>query len=245
MAGSKEKIALLRAALSLTDPVGTRVGLGHKRLDACLAGGLKRGALHEVFATVSHEAAATGFAAALAVRLGGPVLWVRQDYSGLEHGELAATGLFELGLDPARLILLRAPDAAAALRGAADALTCSALGSVVIELVGEPKLLDLVAYRKLALGAQQGGVTVLLLRFSAQPGIGVAETRWLVRSAPSRNDEDWGHPCFDVELQRNRHGQGGHWLMEWSCDDGMFRPTDHGAVVPAPADRSSAPALVA
>ncbi len=245
MTASKEKIAFLRAALAPTGPPESRIALGFKRLDDCLAGGLKRGAVHEVFATASHEAAATGFAAALAIRLNGPVLWIRQDYSGLEHGELAATGLFELGLDPARLILLRVPDAAGALKAAADALTCGALAAAVIELVGEPKLLDLVAYRRLALWAQQSGVTALLLRFSAQPGIGVAETRWLVRAAPSGSEEDWGRPVFDVELQRNRHGPGGHWIMEWSCDDGVFRPTHSGAVVSAPADRPAAAAMVA
>jgi protein ImuA len=210
-----------------------------------LGGGLKRGALHEVFASSSHEATASGFILALAIRLGGPVLWIRQDYAALEHGELAATGVLELGLDPSRLVLLRVPDVAGALRAASDALTCPALGAVVIELIGEPKLLDLVAYRRLALGAGQSGVTALLLRFSAEPGFGVAETRWLVRAAPSGHEDDWGRPVFDVELQRNRHGPGGHWVMEWSCDDGVFRQADRGAVVSAPADRPAATAMVA
>lgn len=245
MSGRKEKIASLRAALAPAGPGETRIPLGIGRLDGCLAGGLKRGALHEIFATVSHEVAGAGFAAALAVRLGGPLLWIRQDYAGLEHGELAATGLLEMGLDPSRLVLLRTPDMAGALKAAADALTCSALGALVIELIGESKLLDLVAYRKLALSAQQSGVTALLLRFSAQPGIGVAETRWLIRAGPSGGEDDWGRPLFDVELQRNRHGPGGHWVIEWSCDDGVFRPANPGAVVSAPADRPAPAALVA
>ncbi len=243
MIGAKEKIAFLRAATA--GPPEIRIPLGVNRVDVCLAGGLKRGAVHEVFAAVSHEGAATAFVAACAIRLDGPVLWIRQDYAGLEHGELAATGLFELGLDPARLILLRVPDAVGALRAASDALTCPALAAVVIELIGEPKLLDLVAYRRLALGAGQSGVTALLLRFSASPRFGVAETRWLVRAASSGEGDDWGRPVFDVELQRNRHGPGGHWVMEWSCDDGVFRPADSGAVVSAPADRPSATAMVA
>jgi protein ImuA len=245
MTGSKEKIALLRAALAPVGPPEVRVPLGPTRIDSCLAGGVKRGALHEVFASPSHEGAATGFTVALTIRLDGPVLWIRQDYAGLEHGELAATGLFELGLDPSRLVLLRVPDAAGALRAASDALTCPALGAVVIELIGEPKLLDLVAYRRLALGAGQSGVTALLLRFSAVPSFGVAETRWLVRAAPSGLEDDWGRPIFDVELQRNRHGPGGHWVIEWSCDDGVFHPADCGAVVSAPADRPAATAMVA
>jgi len=239
MSAASEKIAVLRATLAKTGPLETRVPLGHAGADAALGGGLKRGGLHEVFATVSHEAAATGFAAGLAARLSDDRhwLWIRQDYSALEHGEPAATGFLELGLDPARLLALHVPDAAGALRAASDALACAALGAVVIELAGQPRQLDLVAHRRLALGAGESGVAALLLRFCAMPEVGVAETRWLVRAAPSGEEEDWGRPRFDVELARNRHGPQGRWVMEWSCDDGFFRPADSGAVVSAPADR--------
>jgi len=245
MSAAHPKIALLRAALATSGSPEIRIPLGHLGVDACLNGGLKRGVLHEVFAAVSHEAAASGFAAALAARVGGPLLWIRQDYAGLEHGELAATGLLELGLDPARVVLLRVSDVAGALRAASDGLTCAALGTVVVEIAGSPKLLDLVAHRRLALGAAGHGVTALLLRFGAEPGIGVAETRWLVRAAPSGQDENWGRPVFAVTLARNRHGALGEWVMEWSCDDGEFRPADHGAVVSASADRPAQAAMVA
>lgn len=257
MSGTNPKIALLRAVLST--PSGRRVALGVPRLDNVLSGGLMRGALHEVFAVPSHEGAAAGFVTGLVVRLGGAVLWIRQDYAALEYGELAATGLDELGLDPARVLLLRVPDTAGALRAAADALRCDALGAVVIELVGTSKRLDLVAYRRLALAAGASGVTVLLLRFSASSGIGGVETRWLVRSGPSSekgrssregqsseigmSGGDWGQPVFDLELQRNRHGPAGRWIVEWRCDDGVFRPPDRGAVVLASAGRPSEAAL--
>ena len=241
MTGTKEKIATLRAVLAPTGGAQRRVSLG--RPDGVLAGGLRRGALHEVFAPPSHEAAATGFVAGLVMRLGGPVLWIAQDYTLLEHGVQAATGLLELGLDPARLILLRVPDVASALRAAMDGLSCAALGVVVIELTGESKLLDLVAYRKLTLAAGESGVTVLLLRFSAQPSIGVAETRWQVRAQLSGPSGKWGKPVFAVELQRNRAGPGGFWVLEWSCDDGIFRSADRGAVVSASGERSAATAL--
>jgi len=239
----------LKIAFFCNHPLpGKREFLGVPRLDGALGGGLRRGALHEVFAVPSHEAAAAGFVAGLAVRLGGPLLWIRQDYAGLEFGELAATGLFEFGLDPARLLLLRVPDVAAALKAAADALCCAALGAVVIELAGPSRLLDLTAYRRLSLAAGTSGVTALLLRLAAEPGAGGAETRWLVRAAPSGDwagdDDDWGRPVFAVDLQRNRHGPAGHWIVEWSCDDGVFRPADCGAVVSASGDRSFAPAMV-
>ena len=245
--GTKDKLATLRAVLAPTGRAQRRVPLGPSRVDGVLAGGLRRGALHEVFAPASHEVAATGFVVGLAARLGGPVLWVTQDYSLLEHGTQAATGLLELGLDPARLILLRVPDVASALRAAMDGLSCTALGVVVIELSGESKILDLVAYRKLVLGAGESGVTVLLLRFSARPSIGVAETRWQIQATSSETEEHWGQPVFAVELQRNRAGPGGCWILEWSCDDGLFRgasrSADSGAVVSASGDRSPAAAL--
>jgi len=245
MSATREKIAFLRAVLAQAEPPEIRVPLGHPAADACLNGGLKRGALHEVFAGATHEASASGFAAGLAARVGGPLFWIRQDYAALEHGELAATGFLELGIDPSRLLLLRVPDVAGALRAACDALTCGALGTLVIEIVGAPKLLDLVAHRRLALGAAESGVTALLLRFGAEPDIGVAETRWIVRAAPSGEDGNWGRPVFAAELARNRHGPPGQWVMEWSCDDGEFRPADSGAVVRAPADRPSPAAMVA
>src|SRR6185503_5417159 len=111
-----EKIAVLRASLARPglEEAFIRIPLGHRAADLCLKGGLKRGALHEVFAAIGHEAAATGFTAGLAARLGldKRLLWIRQDFSAFEFGELSATGLLEFGIDPARLLLLCVPDAA-------------------------------------------------------------------------------------------------------------------------------------
>ena len=45
------------------------------------------------------------------------------DFALLEQGEISALGFLELGLDPTRFLLLRAPDAVCVLRAAADALT--------------------------------------------------------------------------------------------------------------------------
>ena len=56
---------------------------------------------------------------------------------------------------------MRAADVDTALRTAADALACDALGAVVLEVWGEARQLDLVASRKLTLAAQASGVTGL------------------------------------------------------------------------------------
>ena len=95
MSDTAAKIAALRASFikSELEAPGThaRVPLGYDEVDACLHGGLRRGALHEIFAEGGHEAAATGFAAALSFRVAAEkrVLWIRQDFSAIECGELA------------------------------------------------------------------------------------------------------------------------------------------------------------
>ncbi|HEY3638657.1 MAG TPA: hypothetical protein VGK90_10950 [Rhizomicrobium sp.] len=243
-----EKITFLRSTLvraGLEDThAQARVALGHAQADACLHGGLPKGILHEVFpASGGDEAVAAGFVAVLAARAaqGKHLFWLRPDFAALEHGELSATGLLELGLDPDRFLLLRAPDTASVLRAGFDALSCTALGALIIEIPGTPRILDLSASRRLVLSATQSGVTVFLLRLDAQAEPSAAETRWLVRAARSQtNKKDWGYPRFDAELARNRHGRTGHWVMEWNCDECLFRAADFGAVVSTAADRSAA-----
>ena len=225
----------------------TRVPLGHAGADDTLGGGLPKGTLHEVFALdSSHGAAATGFAAGLGSRLGGgkPLLWVRQDFSALEFGELHGAGLFDLGLDPDAVILVRAANAAQVLKAAAEGLACAALGAVIAEIPAEPKLLDLVASRRLAFAAAQKNVTAILVRLAAEPDASAAETRWAVRAARSLDDDDWGTAMFEAELLRNRHGRTGAWVMEWNSDDGIFREpgsaAHSGGMAAAAADRPPA-----
>ena len=238
-----ENLAALKSFLDKPrlDEAPVRTPLGHNEADFCLKGGLQHGVLHEVFAVIGHEAAATGFAAGLAARVAADKhsLWIKQDFSAHEFGELSATGLLEFGLDPARLLLLSVANANDGLRAAHDALSCAALGAVVIEIPGNPKVLDLVASRRLTLAATQKSVTAFLLRFNALPDTSTAETRWLVRAASSpKSEEDWGYPFFEIDLVRNRHGKTGHWFMEWNCNECVFQnvTADHGALVSASAN---------
>ncbi len=227
------------------DPIPSPKGadLGFAPADERL-GGLKLGALHEVFGGDARQsAAATGFAAALAIcaSKARPILWVRQDFGALENGELFGSGLNELGLAPEHLILVRAPNAMDVLRVAADALVCGGLGALVAEVMGEPKVLDLTASRRLVLGATRKNVTAFLLRLNAEPDASAAETRWIVRAAPSdKQEEAWGRPRFSVALARNRHGGTGEWVMEWDRDHACFRgpgTADSGTVAATSADR--------
>ena len=245
-------LATLRGSIArIENPDATapeRVTLGHGGVDAALGGGLARGAVHEVFAEGRQSAAATGFVAGLVRRLGArPLLWVRQDFAELEAGALSMSGWRELGLDPRLMVSVRAPDVEAALRTTADALACDALGAVVMEIWGETHRLDLVASRKLTLAARMSGVTGVLLRPAAVPQPSSAETRWMVRAAHSPPDtawsdkiwRAWGAPVLDAQLVRNRHGPTGQWIMEWKCDECLFREaTAHPQpVAAAAADR--------
>jgi protein ImuA len=227
-----------------------RVRLGHADADATLQGGLAVGAMHEVFAEGRQSAVATGFVAGLAGRVTArrPLVWVRQDFAETESGALSMSGLAELGLDPRLVVTVRAADVDIALRTAADALACDAVGVVVLEVWGEARPLDLVASRKLTLAAQTSGVTGLLLRVAAEPQPSTAETRWIVRAAdsppaaapmPAAAWNAWGAPVFDAQLVRNRHGPVGRWIMEWKCDECLFsKPAAYPQpVAAAPAHR--------
>ena len=225
LAGLRGSIARIESDVAAT--AADRVMLGHGLADAALGGGLARGAVHEIFAEGRQSAAATGFVAGLARRVSArrPLLWVRQDFAEQESGALSMSGFNELGLDPRRVVSVRAPDVESALRTTADALACDALGAVVLEVWGEVRQLDLVASRKLTLAAQASGVTALLLRLAAAPQPSTAETRWIVRAAhspPTAPWHAWGAPAFDAELVRNRHGPVGRWIMEWKCDECLF-----------------------
>ncbi|SKA29519.1 ImuA family protein [Consotaella salsifontis] len=225
-----------------------RVALGPVDLDRRLGGGLARGTVHEVRAgRPADGTAAAGFALGAALRLAPrrPLLWVRQDFLDAETGGLYAPGLAEFGCDPARLVLVRVRDGAAALRAGLDGARSPALGAMLLAFWGEPKAFDLSASRRLSLAAEASGVSVLLLRLAAEPAPSAAETRWRVEASPSRALEAGapGPPAFTVTLERQRGGMnGGPWHMEWNRERDCFEersvePALSRPVVPVPLDR--------
>jgi len=242
-------LASLRGSIERIESHGdmhalNKIALGHRSADTMLRGGLALSAVHEVFAEGHQGAAATGFIAGIAGRLGQrrPLVWVRQDFAELESGALSPHGLAELGLDPRLLVTVRAQDTDAALRTAADALACDALGAVVLHLVARVSKRRFVRVRKLTLASQASGVAALLLRVAAEPRPSTAETRWIVRAArspPGSPWDAWGAPVFDAQLVRHRHGPVGRWIMEWKCDECQFsEPSSYPQpVAAAPAHR--------
>jgi protein ImuA len=224
------------------------VPTGHAGLDSALGGGLARGRLHELVGRKAADTAATiGFAAALACRVWGPVVWLREAQAE-RRLRLHGPGLAELGLDPGRLVLGLLPDADAVLRAAADVLRCPDVGLAVIELWGQPRHLGLSATRRFQLAAEESGATALLVRIAAEATPSAATSRLMVEAAASLPlpADAPGQPGFGVELMRHRGGGRGRWTMAWHRDGGGFRDNGGaalpGAVVPASADRPAAAA---
>jgi protein ImuA len=241
MADSSPSLSVLRRRISHIEqhrPIteGVQISTGQEGIDSAIGGGITRGCLHELFALDPDDAGSvTGFAAMLALRLGGGILWLRQEAVQKASGRLHAAGLLEIGLDPARVIVAVLPDPVSVLRAAADVVRCPDVGVAVVELWQRPPALDLTASRRLALAAEASGVTVLLLRVDAEPTPSAAQTRWAVRAAASAPLEANapGYPTLEIELLRQRgRPAGGCWQVEWDRESAVFRPADRNADAP-------------
>lgn len=238
----RDGTALLSAHLSMPERATWARGdaegcvpLGAPALDTALGGGLARGRLHEVFArSPADSVAAAGFSAMLAIRVPGEIIWLRQARTA--RSVPYPPGLAEIGLDPARLVLVTLPDVTALLRAAADAVRCPGVGVVMVSVAGNPRLLDLTATRRLALAAERTGATVLLTRVAAKENPSAARTRWRVAAAPSAPLAGMapgaplagmapGAPTLRLELPRRRGGPpAGPWVMEWDRAERCLRP---------------------
>jgi protein ImuA len=172
-------------------------------IDAALpGGGLARGALHELFA--ADAGATTGFAALLAGRAAGPVLWVAPAMTERPY----PPGLASFGLDPA-LLLVAQPHAPDLLWTVEEALRCRALAAVIF-LGAAP---GLAAARRLQLAAEAGGTLGLLLRPDvATPPPSTAHTRWRVGALPGGGPAHaLAAPRWRLDLLRARGGRPATW----------------------------------
>lgn len=246
-------LASLRRAVAALESGGPRnpvkpvFGLGLPALDAWLGGGLGRGAVHEVYGNGELDiAAASGFGLGLALgaAAGRALVWSRPEAAEREGGSLFGAGIAAFGLDPRRLLVVRARDPTATLRAAAEAARCPALGAALVEVWGESRSLDLTASRRLALAAAASGVTLVMVRLQAMPAPSAAASRWGVAGALSTPLEAGapGRPAFEINLLRHRRGLAPrNWRLEWDRDSLSFvEPTLPRPVVPVPARGPSA-----
>jgi protein ImuA len=225
--------AALKERLSGYEPAAppARFALGVARLDAALNGGLARARLHEVWpAEAADGASAAGFALMLALQASdtdGPIVWIAEDKGEWRRGPLYPPGLAELGIGPARILFVRAPDAKALLRAAADVVRSPAAGVAVIVPAGTASALDLTATRRLTLFAERSGTTAILLRTADPQAPSAAVTRWRVASALSQalEADAPGHPAFTIDLVCQRGGAPSFgWQLEWERDRARFAP---------------------
>ena len=221
---------------------GSVLPFGIEAIDRHLPGrGLALGAVHEVAGSgpeVEHGAAPALFAAGLLARRPGPVLWI------LGRHDLFGAGLAQAGLDPRRLVLVRARrDALAAME---EGLRHPDLAGVVCELEGR---LDLMASRRLQLAAEASDVLGLVLRRSRRfddPVLlapSASRSRWRIGGMPSPpplshapDVAGVGRPLWKMELLRCRGADPATWTVEAPDAQG------HLAVAAVLADRPAAPA---
>ena len=227
-------------------------------------GGLACGALHEIMGTGGDEedgALAAAFAAHILGRLTGVVLWC------LPRPDLYGPGLAAHGLDPGRVVLVRASRDARILWAMEEGLRASG----IVAVVGEVGTLPSVASRRLQLAAECSGITAFLLRRWRDGGQAareralpnVAVTRWRIAALPSQPPPiPSPAPTLTLPRSRGREWNGGglgwepgvghpRWRVELlRCRGGepacweMEVPdaTDHVSLAAALADRPAAPA---
>jgi protein ImuA len=191
------------------------------QLDSRLpGGGLACGALHEVAGGGNGAvdgAAAALFAAGIAARTRGRVLWC------VTRPDLFAPALAQAGLPPDRVIYVEVGDEKTVLPCFEEALRHGGLGAVVAEVTRLP----MTASRRLQLAAEGSGVIGLALRRWRRQTEAVdfgqptaAMTRWRISVLPSTPlpVPGVGRARWLVELIRCRAGESADFELE-ACDD--------------------------
>jgi protein ImuA len=182
-------------------------------------GGLALGALHEVAGGGNGAvdgAAAALFAAGIAARTRGHVLWC------VSRQDLFAPARAPAGLAPDRVIYVEAGDEKSVLACFEEALRYRKLGAVVAEVAR----LSMTASRRLQLAAEDSGVIGLALRRwrrqaqAADFGQPTASTtRWRISALPSTSlpVPGVGRGRWRLELVRCRRGESAEFEVE-ACD---------------------------
>jgi protein ImuA len=230
--GSSERISFLRAAIA-------RIEAGQP--PGAAASGC--GELSEVVpASVADRAAACGFALTLATRAAGAqgiILWVAEDFVLAEAGLPYGPGLAEQGIDPGRLVLVRAATARQALWALEEALKSSSCTVAVGEVVDAARHCDLALTRRLVVAARASGAQGILLH--GRPAAGdlstAAQTRFEVHSRsgvlltsagarrPIPDQSAWG-----VRVLKARAAQG----LSRASDPERVEVFTGGAPIPGP-----------
>ena len=219
------QITALRKQIARLESAGRRhlgvLPFGLESVDRKIpGGGLALGALHEVAGGGNgavHGAAAALFAAGIAARTSGQVLWC------VTRRDLFAPALAQAGLHPDRVIYAEVGDEKAVLACMEEGLRHGGLAAVV----GELARLPMVASRRLQLCAEETGTIALAIRRwrrmteAADFGQPTASaTRWRVTALPSAPlpVPGVGRARWLIELIRARAGECADFELD-ACDD--------------------------
>lgn len=275
--GRSERVDFLRQRIAAIEAAGVEVDAAHSRsarvnlgenfsLDRMLRGGLRRGALHEIApAHAADAAAASGFALALSARFAAEaaearsdIIWIIEDFAGVENGAPYGPGLALSGVDPARLLLVHTLNAKDSLWTMEEALKCRA-AAVIAEIWSLEKAYGLAASRRLVLAAQKSGTPGLMLAAGMARGADRlstgAQTRFEVFSRASpRPPSARGLPlpgpaCWSIRVVKARAGPDGFgfdrdrfFAVLWDHEKACFRDAFPLALAPHSGHRSDQPA---
>ncbi len=183
-------------------------------------GGLAQGAVHEVAdggnGAIDGSAAAL-FAAGIAARTTGKVLWC------ISRPDLFEPALAQAGLVPDRVIFIEAGDDKTVLACAEEGLRHGGLGAVIAEVGKFP----MTSSRRLQLAAEgKTTIGIVLRRWKRQTDAAdfgqptAADTRWRVSVLPSvpLPVPGVGRSRWLIELIRARAGESADFELE-ACDD--------------------------
>ncbi|WP_245428530.1 ImuA family protein [Kumtagia ephedrae] len=227
--------------------------IGVQRLDAALGGGLPASGLAEIHGHASRDAgAAAGFALALVRLLAQekgvrPLLWVGTADIFREAGRPYAPGLTaRFGLSPENLLVAEAEKLTDVLWIAEEAARLDAFQAVLLEIRGNPPVLDLTATRRLHRRALLAGLPLFLVRAAGEPEPTAAPLRLTVAAAPAAPRltlagplaGSIGPPAFRVTIGKSRTAIHAAFTLEW-IDDAFRERRKHSAtdtvpVVPLP-----------
>lgn len=136
-------------------------------------------------------------------------------FFGLPYGP----GLSGFGLDPNRLVIVRAADMSEFLWAAEEATTCRAVAAIIAEVKGEPKLLNFTASRRLSLRASANRVSLFLLRYGQRRESSAGHLRWRLMTQRSGrhafDDRAPGKARWHLRLEKGRiAGNQLDWMLE-------------------------------
>lgn len=251
LASLRRQIAALEKPSNrqLVSPADGVVRLGCEAIDSVLPyGGLRRGAVHEVFgssqkANPRGDGAAIGFVTAILAAMtdsdkhqgNTAVVWCMNNQmqyrrSGVS-GRTYAPGLSASGLSMDRMLFVYGGNDRDCLWMAEEAVRSHATGAVVVEL----STLRAMAARRLQLAAEAAGTMVLAVQSNDEPPTAVfTETCWQVETVP-RQTYTKALDCWRLQLLRLHHGGlvERQWFVErqedrlsarlWSEADDMTR----------------------